>query len=60
MRPIYWAIIGFLGLAPLSVLGETAYVTDNLRLGLYATEDTSGRPIRMLDSGQAMEVLSRR
>ncbi|NCF74117.1 MAG: TIGR04211 family SH3 domain-containing protein [Gammaproteobacteria bacterium] len=59
MRPIYWAIIGFLGLAPLSVLGETAYVTDNLRLGLYATEDTSGRPIRMLDSGQAMEVLSR-
>jgi len=59
MRPIYWAIIGLLGLAPLSVLGETAYVTDNLRLGLYAAEDTSGRPIRMLDSGQAMEILSR-
>jgi len=59
MRPIYWAIIGLLGLAPLSALGETAYVTDNLRLGLYAAEDTSGRPIRMLDSGQAMEILSR-
>lgn len=59
MRPIYWGIIGLLGLAPLSVLGETAYVTDNLRLGLYEAEDTSGRPIRMLDSGQAMEILSR-
>jgi SH3 domain protein len=59
MRPIYWGIIGLLGLVPLSVLGETAYVTDNLRLGLYEAEDTSGRPIRMLDSGQAMEILSR-
>jgi len=59
MRPIYWGIIGLMGLAPLSVLGETAYVTDNLRLGLYEAEDTSGRPIRMLDSGQAMEILSR-
>jgi len=59
MRPCFWGIIGLLGLIPLSALGETAYVTDNLRLGLYEAEDTSGRPARMLNSGQAMEVLSR-
>jgi len=59
MRPIFWGVIGLLGLVPLSVLGDTAYVTDNLRLGLYEAEDTSGRPMRMLESGQAMEILSR-
>ena len=59
MRPIFWGIIGLLGLVPLSAIGETAYVTDNLRLGLYEAEDTSGRPTRMLESGQAMEVLTR-
>lgn len=59
MRPMFWGVVGLLGLLPLSVLGETAYVTDNLRLGLYEAEDTSGRPMRMLESGQAMEVLSR-
>jgi SH3 domain protein len=59
MRAIFWGMIGFLGLVPLSALGETAYVTDNLRLGLYEAEDTSGRPMRMLESGQAMEILSR-
>lgn len=59
MRAIYWGLIGLLALAPISVLGDTAYVTDNLRLGLYEAEDTSGRPLRMLDSGQAMEILSR-
>jgi SH3 domain protein len=59
MRPIFWGIIGLLVLVPLSAIGETAYVTDNLRLGLYEAEDTSGRPIRMLESGQAMEVLTR-
>jgi len=59
MRPYFWGIIGLLGLIPLSALGETVYVTDNLRLGLYEAEDTSGRPTRMLESGQAMEILSR-
>jgi SH3 domain protein len=59
MRACFWGIIGVLGLVPLSALGQTAYVTDNLRLGLYEAEDTSGRPKRMLDSGQAMEILSR-
>ena len=59
MRPCFWGIIGLLGLIPLGAFGETAYVTDNLRLGLYEAEDTSGRPLRMLNSGQAMEILSR-
>ncbi len=59
MRPIFWGMIGLLGLVPFSAFGETAYVTDNLRLGLYEAEDTSGRPMRMLESGQAMEILSR-
>lgn len=37
----------------------TFYVTDRLRLGLHAAEDTSDRPFRVLDSGQAMTVLQR-
>ena len=52
-------IIGFLALLPLIAVAETAYVTDNLRLGLYEAADTSGRPLRMLESGQAMEILTR-
>ena len=59
MRPCFWVIIVLLGVSPLSAFGETVYVTDNLRLGLYEAEDTSGRPMRMLESGQAMEILSR-
>jgi SH3 domain protein len=59
MRRCFWGFIGILGLLPLSALGQTAYVTDNLRLGLYEAEDTSGSPTRMLESGQVMEILSR-
>ena len=59
MRLCFWVIIALLGVSPLSAFGETVYVTDNLRLGLYEAEDTSGRPTRMLESGQAMEILSR-
>ena len=40
-------------------LAETAYVTDNLRLGLHQLEDTSDRAFRTLDSGQELEILSR-
>lgn len=39
--------------------GDTIYVTDELRLGLYADEQTSGRPTRNLISGDALEVLER-
>ena len=52
-------IIGVLILLPVLAAAETAYVTDSLRLGLHAAEDTSDRAFRFLDSGQAMEVLSR-
>jgi SH3 domain protein len=48
-----------LTLLPIAAQSETAYVTDTLQLGLHQAEDTSDRPFRNLDSGQAMEVLSR-
>jgi SH3 domain protein len=59
MRPTVLGTIGLLTLLPLAAFGDTAYVTDNLRLGLYEAEDTSGRPLQMLESGQAMETLTR-
>jgi SH3 domain protein len=48
-----------LAMLPLTAVAETAYVTDNLRLGLHQSENTSDRAFRMLDSGQALEVLYR-
>jgi len=56
MRSIIWLL---LLTAPLAAFGETAYVTDNLRLGLHQAEDTSDRAFRTLESGQELEVLSR-
>jgi uncharacterized protein YgiM (DUF1202 family) len=47
-----------LGTAPLAALAETAYVTDQLRLGLHRAADTSDRAFRTLESGQEMEILS--
>ncbi len=38
---------------------QTAYVTDNLRLGLHNAADTSDRAFRTLESGQALEILER-
>ncbi|MBT8103759.1 MAG: TIGR04211 family SH3 domain-containing protein [Gammaproteobacteria bacterium] len=52
-------VIGFLVFLPMVVTAETAYITDNLRLGLHRAEDTSDRAFRMLDSGQALEIISR-
>ena len=46
-------------LLPILAAADTAYVTDNLRLGLHAAEDTSDRAFRFLDSGQEMEILVR-
>ncbi len=46
-------------LAPLIVAAETGYVTDRLILGLHLAEDTSDRAFRSLESGQAVEILSR-
>ena len=46
-------------LLPAVVQAETAYVTDVLRLNVYATADFSGNPLRTLLSGDAFEVLVR-
>ena len=59
MRPTTWGLLALLALTPLTAFGDTAYVTDNLRLGLHLTPDTSDRAFRYLDSGQAMEILAR-
>lgn len=52
-------VIVVLALLPMVAAAETAYITDNLRLGLHSAEDTSDRAFRMLDSGQALEIMSR-
>jgi SH3 domain protein len=44
---------------PLLAGAETAYITDNLKLGLHQAADTSDRAFRTLESGQAMEILYR-
>ncbi|MFK8052295.1 MAG: TIGR04211 family SH3 domain-containing protein [Woeseiaceae bacterium] len=44
---------------PASAQEQTAYVTDVLRLGLHAAEDTSDRAFRSLESGQEMRIISR-
>lgn len=59
MRATMWGLLGILALLPLTASAETAYVTDNLRLGLHQEPDTSDRAFRYLDSGQAMEILTR-
>jgi SH3 domain protein len=46
-------------LLPLQGIAETAYVTDNLRLGLHRAQDTSDRAFQTLDSGQQLEIISR-
>lgn len=52
-------LMGLLVALPMTSLAETAYVTDNLRLGFHQMPDTSDRAGRYLDSGQAMEILTR-
>lgn len=52
-------IIVVLALMPVLAAAETGYVTDTLTLGLHRAPDTSDRPFRNLQSGQAFEILSR-
>lgn len=54
------SILGILLLTalPLAAAGDRAYVTDNLRLGLHRSADTSDRAFRTLESGQEVEVLT--
>lgn len=44
---------------PVLAVAETAYVTDNLRLGLHEAADTSDRAFRTLESGEEVEIISR-
>jgi SH3 domain protein len=59
MHAKFFGLIGVLTLLPLAAMAETAYVTDNLRLGIHEAADTSGRAFKMLESGQEMNILSR-
>ena len=52
-------VIVVLALLPVIAVAETAYITDNLRLGLHQRADTSDRAFRMLESGQELEIISR-
>ena len=52
-------VIGVLVLAPVFAAAETAYVTDNLRLRMFASPELSGDVVRTLESGDAFEVLAR-
>ncbi len=53
-------LIVLLGLlASASAAAQTAYVTDQLRLGIHLAPDTSDRAFQMLVSGQEMEILQR-
>ncbi len=57
MRFTIW--LALLVALPAAALAETAYVTDNLRLGLHQAVNTSDRAFRTLESGQEVEILSR-
>jgi SH3 domain protein len=57
MRLTIW--LALLAALPAAALAETAYVTDNLRLGLHQAADTSDRAFRTLESGQTVEILAR-
>lgn len=49
----------FLLVAQHAANAQTAYVTDNLRLGLHNAADTSDRAFRTLESGQELTILER-
>ena len=51
-------ILAFCACATVAI-ADSAYVTDSLRLGLYADADGSGDPLESLVSGAAVEVLER-
>lgn len=59
MRPMYWILIGWLALLPMTAAAQTSYVTDTLRLRLFSGENATGDTIQVLVSGQEMEILSR-
>lgn len=58
MARVMWTVVLAALALPLAVNAETAYVTDNLRLGIHQAADTSDRAFQALDSGQEVEILS--
>ncbi|HZF16944.1 MAG TPA: TIGR04211 family SH3 domain-containing protein [Steroidobacteraceae bacterium] len=46
-------------LAPLAAAAETAYVSDKLVVGVYATASTEGERLAQLSTGDSVEVLAR-
>ncbi len=59
MRRAFPLLVAVLLQAPVHAQTEVGYVTDNLRLGLHQASDTSDRAFRTLESGQALEIISR-
>ena len=59
MRFAFPAVVLLALMFPPAAIAETAYVTDNLRLGIHQAADTSDRPFRTLESGQEFEIISR-
>lgn len=59
-KKLYAGLLGFLllGIAGMAS-AETMYVTDKLRLGLYAGAGASGERLELLGSGMALEILGR-
>ena len=59
MRRAFPVMVALLIQCPVLAQSEIGYVTDNLRLGLHQASDTSDRAFRTLESGQALEIISR-
>ncbi len=59
MRRAFPLLVAVILQAPVHAQTEVGYVTDNLRLGLHQAADTSDRAFRTLESGQALEIISR-
>lgn len=59
MRKAFPVLLALFFQAPVQAQTEIGYVTDNLRLGLHQAADTSDRAFRTLESGQALEIISR-
>lgn len=60
LLPLIVTLLALVGiLLPAAANAQTAYVTDQLRLGFHRAPDTSDRPFRMLLSGEQVEILER-
>ena len=53
------ALALLIGTAAGEAADDVVYVTDELRLGLFDGEGTTGRPARMLTSGNKLQILER-